>query len=57
MTLEAHTTIARRTTLAVNLQSLIDDNGITAANFQGIAITWNTTGEEIAIAIIADTGA
>ncbi len=56
MVLEAHTVIARRATFDANAQALIDDNGVTAANFQGVSVAWNTTGEEIVILLIADTG-
>lgn len=56
MTLEAHQTIARRSSLQTDIDNLISSNGITTANFQAISIAWNATGEEIAVVILADTG-
>ncbi len=56
MALESHETIARRDDIATAYQALITDNSITAANFQGMALAWSATGDEILITIIADTG-
>ncbi len=57
MALESHEVITRRDDIATAAQALIDDNSVTAANFQGISIAWSATGDEILIVIIADTGA
>ncbi len=56
MALEAHTVITIRDDFSTAAQSLIDDNSITSANFQGVSVSWSGVGVEIAIVIIADTG-
>ena len=57
MTLEAHVTTTRRVNVKADVETLIAAESITAANFQGVAIRANPSGDEMTVLIIADTGA